>query len=70
MNLSPVTTTLAITLLPVSTILVNRRTIYHGVADAGDKLFISVVDTGDKLFTGIVDTGDKLFIGVVDTCNK
>ena len=55
-NLSPVSTTPAITFFP-------------GVVDTGQKpkglkFITGVNNTAEKLFTGVNDTADKFFVGV------
>ena len=65
-QLSPVTMTLVINLLPVTGEQKSPRGVdsseqcIAGVADTGDKLLISVIDTSDKLFSSVVDTGDNI----------
>jgi hypothetical protein len=62
-QLSPVTTTPAITFFP-------------GVVDTGEKyskilkFFTGVNNTAKKLFSGVNDIADKYFAGVNDTANK
>ena len=51
-NLSPVSTTPAITENPCQGLIA-------GVNDTGDKFFAGVVDTPEQFFAGVVDTGDK-----------
>ena len=51
-NLSPVSTTPAITENPCQGLIA-------GVNDTGNKFFAGVVDTAEQFITGVVDTGDK-----------
>jgi hypothetical protein len=51
-NLSPVSTTPAITENPLQGLIA-------GVVDTGDYFFAGVVDTAEQFFAGVVDTGDK-----------
>ncbi len=51
-NLSPVSTTPAITENPWQGLIA-------GVNDTGDKFFAGVVDTAEQFSAGVVDTGDK-----------
>ena len=51
-NLSPVSTTPAITENPLQGLIA-------GVVDTGDKFFAGVVDTAEQFLAGVVDTGDK-----------
>ncbi len=51
-NLSPVSTTPAITKNPLQGLIA-------GVVDTGHNFFAGVVDTAEQFFVGVVDTGDK-----------